>query len=177
MTKDFKNQDSSEPNIIQIEPFLRGNPLISSQVLPPNEGFCPNFALQTQTHLSTYTGITSRILAPFFKLKANCLNMISITLVIIFGNRSLLPLSCRWLIPKCCSIIYLYFEISHLHDQGQRARFATIAKNNIDIWFRQVLTISGEVLPSQKDFLQRKKEKEHNNCAGSLKQPNNYQTV
>jgi hypothetical protein len=31
-----------------------------------------------------------------------------------------------------------YFGLSHLHDNGQRARFTTIDKNNIDIWFRQV---------------------------------------
>jgi hypothetical protein len=31
-----------------------------------------------------------------------------------------------------------YFGLSHLHDNGQRARFATIDKNNINIWFRQV---------------------------------------
>jgi hypothetical protein len=28
--------------------------------------------------------------------------------------------------------------LSHLSDNGQRARFTTIDKNNIDIWFRQV---------------------------------------
>jgi hypothetical protein len=48
--------------------------------------------------------------------------------------------------PDCAVRMHLYnytgieqyFGISHLHDQGQRARFTTIAKNNIDIWFRQV---------------------------------------
>jgi len=41
-------------------------------------------------------------------------------------------------ISKVRYIVEQYFGISHLHDQGQRARFTTIAKNNIDIWFRQV---------------------------------------
>ena len=41
-------------------------------------------------------------------------------------------------ISKIRYIVEQYFGISHLHDQGQRARFTTIAKNNIDIWFRQV---------------------------------------
>ncbi|MCK5543549.1 MAG: transposase [Desulfobacterales bacterium] len=35
-------------------------------------------------------------------------------------------------------IVEQYFGLSHLHDNGQRARFTTIAKNNIDLWFRQV---------------------------------------
>jgi IS5 family transposase len=41
-------------------------------------------------------------------------------------------------ISKVRYIVEQYFGISHLHNQGQRARFTTIAKNNIDIWFRQV---------------------------------------
>ncbi len=35
-------------------------------------------------------------------------------------------------------IVEQYFGLSHLHDNGQKARFTTIPKNNIDIWFRQV---------------------------------------
>ena len=35
-------------------------------------------------------------------------------------------------------IVEQYFGLSHLHDNGQRARFTTIGKNHIDIWFRQV---------------------------------------
>jgi hypothetical protein len=31
-----------------------------------------------------------------------------------------------------------YFGLSHLHDNGQRARFTIIDKNNMDIWFIQV---------------------------------------
>jgi IS5 family transposase len=41
-------------------------------------------------------------------------------------------------ISKVRYIVEQYFGLSHLHDNGQRARFTTIAKNNIDIWFRQI---------------------------------------
>lgn len=41
-------------------------------------------------------------------------------------------------ISKVRYIVEQYFGLSHLHDNGQQARFTTIAKNNIDIWFRQV---------------------------------------
>ncbi len=41
-------------------------------------------------------------------------------------------------ISKIRYIVEQYFGLSHLYDKGQRARFTTIAKNNIDIWFRQV---------------------------------------
>jgi len=41
-------------------------------------------------------------------------------------------------ISKVRYIVEQYFGLSHLHDNGQRARFTTIDKNNIDIWFRQV---------------------------------------
>lgn len=40
-------------------------------------------------------------------------------------------------ISKTRYIVEQYFGISHLHDNGQKARFTTIAKNNIDIWLRQ----------------------------------------
>ena len=40
-------------------------------------------------------------------------------------------------IGKFRYIVEQYFGISHLHDTGERARFTTIAKNNIDIWLRQ----------------------------------------
>ena len=40
-------------------------------------------------------------------------------------------------ISKVRYIVEQYFGLSHLHDRGQRARFTTIAKSNIDIWFRQ----------------------------------------
>ncbi len=41
-------------------------------------------------------------------------------------------------ISKVRYIVEQYFGLSHLQDGAQRARFTTIAKNNIDIWFRQV---------------------------------------
>ena len=41
-------------------------------------------------------------------------------------------------ISKTRYIVEQYFGLSHLHDDGQRARFTTIDKNHIDIWFRQV---------------------------------------
>jgi len=41
-------------------------------------------------------------------------------------------------ISKVRYIVEQYFGLSHLHDCGQRARFTTIDKNHIDIWFRQV---------------------------------------
>jgi IS5 family transposase len=41
-------------------------------------------------------------------------------------------------ISKVRYIVEQYFGLSHLHDDGQKARFTTITKNNIDIWFRQV---------------------------------------
>ena len=41
-------------------------------------------------------------------------------------------------ISKVRYIVEQYFGISHLHDRGKRARFTSIAKNNIDIWIRLV---------------------------------------
>jgi transposase, IS5 family len=41
-------------------------------------------------------------------------------------------------ISKTRYIVEQYFGLSHLHDNGQRARFTTIDKNHIDIWLRQV---------------------------------------
>ena len=41
-------------------------------------------------------------------------------------------------ISKVRYIVEQYFGLSHLHDDAQQARFTTIEKNNIDIWFRQV---------------------------------------
>ena len=41
-------------------------------------------------------------------------------------------------ISKVRYIVEQYFGLSHLHDDGQRARFTTIDKNHVDIWFRQV---------------------------------------
>ena len=41
-------------------------------------------------------------------------------------------------ISKVRYIVEQYFGISHLHDGGQRARFTSITKNNIDICIRQV---------------------------------------
>ena len=41
-------------------------------------------------------------------------------------------------ISKVRYIVEQYFGLRHLHDEGQHARFTSIAKNNIDIWFRQV---------------------------------------
>ena len=41
-------------------------------------------------------------------------------------------------ISKVRYIVEQYFGLSHLQDNGQRARFTTIDKNNMDIWFRQV---------------------------------------
>lgn len=41
-------------------------------------------------------------------------------------------------ISKVRYIVEQYFGLSHLHDNGQRAIFTTIDKNNMDIWFRQV---------------------------------------
>ena len=35
-------------------------------------------------------------------------------------------------------IVEQYFGISELHYGAERARFTTIAKNNLDAWFRQV---------------------------------------
>lgn len=40
-------------------------------------------------------------------------------------------------ISKVRYIVEQYFGISHLHDNGQKARFTQIVKNNIDIMFRQ----------------------------------------
>lgn len=40
-------------------------------------------------------------------------------------------------ISKVRYIVEQYFGLSHLHNNAQKARFTTIAKNNIDIWFRQ----------------------------------------
>ena len=41
-------------------------------------------------------------------------------------------------ISKVRYIVEQYFGLNHLHDDGQRAKFTTIDKNHIDIWFRQV---------------------------------------
>ena len=40
-------------------------------------------------------------------------------------------------ISKTRYIVEQYFGLSHLYDQAQRARFTTIAKNNLDCWYRQ----------------------------------------
>lgn len=40
-------------------------------------------------------------------------------------------------ISKVRYIVEQYFGLSHLHDNGQRARFTTIAKNKFDCWMRQ----------------------------------------
>lgn len=40
-------------------------------------------------------------------------------------------------ISKHRYIVEQYFGISHLHDNGNRARFTTIMKNLIDLMFRQ----------------------------------------
>ena len=40
-------------------------------------------------------------------------------------------------ISKMRYIVEQYFGISHLHDGAKRARFTTIAKNNLDCWCRQ----------------------------------------
>ena len=40
-------------------------------------------------------------------------------------------------ISKFRYIVEQYFGISHLHDDAKRARFTTIAKNNMDCWCRQ----------------------------------------
>jgi glycosyltransferase involved in cell wall biosynthesis len=72
--------------------------------------FHPDFGVRA--HLSIYIGMGSRILAPFLKLKANCRNMISMLFLMIFVNLARWPLSCRWLIPKYCSTMYLNFEMA-----------------------------------------------------------------
>ncbi len=63
-------------------------------------------------------------------------------------------------ISKVRYIVEQYFGISHLHDRGQRARFTTIAKNNIDIWLRQTAYNIGKGIKAlakmdQKEVLQR----------------------
>ncbi len=63
----FKIQTSNGSIATKIQAFLRGIQLITNSILPPNEAFCPKFALRA--HLSNYTGRTSRILAPFFILQ------------------------------------------------------------------------------------------------------------
>jgi IS5 family transposase len=40
-------------------------------------------------------------------------------------------------ISKIRYIVEQYFGISHLHGRANRARFTTIAKNNLDAWLRQ----------------------------------------
>jgi len=64
--------EASKPG--KIETFFGSSWRLSCQSLPLFEVFCLDFSVQA--HLSPYTGVTSMILAPFFKLKANCLNMI-----------------------------------------------------------------------------------------------------
>jgi hypothetical protein len=41
-------------------------------------------------------------------------------------------------ISKVRYVVEHYFGLSRLYDNGQRARFSTIDKNNIDICFKQV---------------------------------------
>jgi hypothetical protein len=97
MKKNFRFR-TQKINFDQIKPILRKIRLIFSQMLPQIEAIRPVFYHRAQ--LSIYTGRTSKILDPFFKLKANCRNMISIVFLSIFGNRVLFPLSCKWLMPK-----------------------------------------------------------------------------
>jgi len=124
MDKIFQIQDSKRANFNQIKPILRNIRLIFSQILPQIEALCPVFDHRAQ--LSIYTGRTSNILAPFFKLNANCRNIISMVFFIIVGNRALLPLSCRWLMPKYCSTIYLYFEMALFRLISKSVNFALI---------------------------------------------------
>ena len=98
----FKNSGTTECLLPRIKTSLRQIRKKPNSNVPLTEALCPDFG--NWAHLSNYTGRTSRILAPFFRLKANCLNIRSIWFFIICVNRALSPLSCRWLIPKYCSM-------------------------------------------------------------------------
>ena len=99
--------------VVPPHPKFHPSPVISGSKFSRNQPqvgpICPDFCVRA--HLSNQTGRKSRILAPFRKLKANCLNMISMIFFISFGNLALFPLSCRWLTPKYCSTMYRNFEI------------------------------------------------------------------
>jgi hypothetical protein len=94
-------QAESKYILPRINPSLRQIRQRTNSNLPLAETLCPD--LGGRAHLSSYTGRTSRIVAPFFRLKANCLNIRSIWFFIICVNRALQPLSSRWLMPKYCS--------------------------------------------------------------------------
>jgi hypothetical protein len=65
-----------------------------------------------QAHLSTcYTGRRPSRLAPFRKLKANCLNMASMLFLIMVVKRARLRSSNKVAMPKYCSTIYRFLEI------------------------------------------------------------------
>jgi hypothetical protein len=102
-----------------------------------NRGCFARF-LVTGRNYPAYSRRPSRILAPFFKLSANCRNIISMVFLTIVGNRALFPLSCRWLMPKYCSTIYRYFEI---------ALFRLILKS-----VNFALTLSLRIIPFQIPF-------------------------
>jgi len=95
-----------------------------SQNQPQVGPICPDFC--ARAHLSIYTGMDSRILLPFRKLKANCLNIRSMILIINFGNFALFPWSCRWLMPKYCSTMYRNFEMDLLRWISRSVNLALI---------------------------------------------------
>ena len=76
--------------------------------------------LSHNLHLPCFSGtwrtspadyVNPRSLEPRFRLKAACLNMVSVAFFIIVVNRTRLALSCKWLSPKYCSTIYRFLEI------------------------------------------------------------------
>jgi hypothetical protein len=97
-------------SLSEINPVLRQTRLISSLILPHDKDFCPGSSVRA--HLSRYTGTTSRVFAPFFRLNANCLNIKSMRFLKISVKRALSPLSYLWLMPKYCSTIYRYLEMA-----------------------------------------------------------------
>ena len=100
MAKKNQNSVTTEYTFPRIKPSLRQIRQKANSNLPLSEVLCPDYG--SRAHLSNYPGRTSSILAPFFRLKANCLNIRSIWFFIICVNRALAPLSCRWLMPKYC---------------------------------------------------------------------------
>ena len=100
--------------VVPSHPKFHPSPLVSGSKFSWNQPqvrlIYPDFCVRA--HLSNQTGRYSRILAPFLKLKANCLNMTSMIFFISFGNLALFPLSCRWLMPKYCSTMYRNFEMA-----------------------------------------------------------------
>ena len=81
MTINFQNSGTTECLLPRIKTSLRQIQQKPNYNLPRPEALYPDSG--SRAHLTNYTGRASRILVPFFRLKANCLNIRSIWFFVI----------------------------------------------------------------------------------------------